>query len=50
MCYKYAKSLATYARLIIKTLNHIELREQLETLYNYYRALGVLKTRTNTFK
>jgi hypothetical protein len=50
MCYKYTKSLAAYTRLIVKTLNYIELRGQLETLYNYYRVLEVLKTRTNTFK
>jgi hypothetical protein len=50
MCYKYTKSLVTYTGLIVKTLNYIELREWLETLYNYYRVLEVLKTRTDIFK
>jgi hypothetical protein len=50
VCYKYTKSLAAYAGLIVKTLNYVELRGQLETLYNHYGALEVLKTGTNTFK
>jgi hypothetical protein len=48
--YKYIKSLAAYTRLIVKTLNYIKLRGQLETLYNYYRTLEVLKTGIDTFK
>jgi hypothetical protein len=50
VCYKHTKSLAAHARLIVKTLNHAELREQLETLHNYCKTLGVLKTGIDTVK
>lgn len=50
VCYKHMKSLAAHAGLMVKTLNHAELRERLQIVHEHRETLGALKTANETFR